>query len=92
VCGAWYCTPIILAFRRLEQEDLKFQASLGYIVRHCLRKQQIQQNIGWSWLHMPDVPKLGRLKQEDHEFEAGMGYIVRLYQNTQKKIMHGLGI
>jgi hypothetical protein len=27
------CLPVIPAFRRLEQEDLEFQASLGYIAR-----------------------------------------------------------
>jgi hypothetical protein len=27
----------ILALRRLRQEDLDFQASLGYIVRLCLK-------------------------------------------------------
>lgn len=26
----WWHTPVILAFRRVRQEDLKFKASLGY--------------------------------------------------------------
>jgi hypothetical protein len=35
--------PIILALRRLKQEDYKFEVSLGYIERHYLRKQKEQQ-------------------------------------------------
>jgi hypothetical protein len=29
----WWCTSTIFALKRLRQEDLKFDASLGYIVR-----------------------------------------------------------
>jgi hypothetical protein len=35
----WWCTPVIPAFRNLRQEDCKFKASLGYIERPCLKKQ-----------------------------------------------------
>jgi hypothetical protein len=31
--------PIIPALRRLMQEDSKFKANLGYIVRSCLKKK-----------------------------------------------------
>jgi hypothetical protein len=37
-CGA--CTPIIPALGRLKQENHKFEASLGYIVRPMLRKKK----------------------------------------------------
>jgi hypothetical protein len=31
LCLAWWCTPVMLALRRLRQEDHEFKASLGYI-------------------------------------------------------------
>jgi hypothetical protein len=35
---AWWCTPVILAFRRLRQEDQELEVNLGYLVRSCLKK------------------------------------------------------
>jgi hypothetical protein len=32
--------PVILALRSLRQEDQEFQASLGYMVRLCLKKKK----------------------------------------------------
>jgi hypothetical protein len=29
---AWWCMPVVSAHRRLREEDLEFEASLGYIV------------------------------------------------------------
>jgi hypothetical protein len=31
---------VIPALRRLRQEDLNFEASLGYVVKFCLKKTQ----------------------------------------------------
>jgi hypothetical protein len=35
---AWWHTPIILALRRLRQEDHEFQTSLGHIMRPYFKK------------------------------------------------------
>jgi hypothetical protein len=37
---AWWCTPVIPAFRRLRQEDHGFEASLGYLVRPYLKRKK----------------------------------------------------
>jgi hypothetical protein len=38
---AQWCRPVTPALRRLSKEDHKFEASLGYLVRPCLRKTTI---------------------------------------------------
>jgi hypothetical protein len=40
VSQTWWHMPIIPALGRLKQEDHKFEASLGYIVRSCLKKKK----------------------------------------------------
>jgi hypothetical protein len=47
----WWHIPVISALRRLRQrqEDLKFEASQGYIVRPCLKnKKKTSNNKTWS--------------------------------------------
>jgi hypothetical protein len=40
---AWWHMPVIPALRRLRQEDCTVRASLGCILRHCL-KNKTKQN------------------------------------------------
>jgi hypothetical protein len=37
--SAGWCTLVIPAFRRLRNEDLKLEASLGYVVTPCLKNK-----------------------------------------------------
>jgi hypothetical protein len=40
-----WCRPIIPVLRRLRQEDLKFEAILDYIMRHCVKKKKIEPGV-----------------------------------------------
>jgi hypothetical protein len=43
----WWHTPVTLALRRPKQEDPRFEASLGFITRLCLKKT-IKSGINWG--------------------------------------------
>jgi hypothetical protein len=36
----WWYMPVIPALGRCKQEDCEFEASLGCIARHCLKKRK----------------------------------------------------
>jgi hypothetical protein len=42
---AWLHMPVIQALGRLKQEDFKFEDSLGYIARHCLKETKQNKNV-----------------------------------------------
>jgi hypothetical protein len=48
----WWYTSIISALKRVRQEDLKFEASLEYIARPCLKKpkNKIERSVLQAWL------------------------------------------
>jgi hypothetical protein len=44
---AWGCIPVISVLQRLRQEDYKFEASIGYTVKPCLKTHR--QTTPWDW-------------------------------------------
>jgi hypothetical protein len=40
LCQAWWCIPITPTHGRLRQEDHEFDASLGYILKPCQKKEK----------------------------------------------------
>jgi hypothetical protein len=42
--SAWWLTPAIPAFGRQKQDDHKYKASLGYLVRSCHKKSKAKPN------------------------------------------------
>jgi hypothetical protein len=71
---AWWCTPVSPALGRLRQKDQEFQASLGYIARPCLTKQnktkkqkKKKPDLSWVWWLMLIIlatweAEIGRIK------------------------------
>lgn len=41
----WWYTPAIPALRRLEKEGCGFEASLGYMVRACLKEGEEEEGV-----------------------------------------------
>jgi hypothetical protein len=49
----WWYIPLIPGLRKLRQEDEKFEADLGHIVRPCPKKHK--QNITEEWSFERDL-------------------------------------
>jgi hypothetical protein len=47
--------PVIPALRKLSQEDFKFKASLGYLLKPCLKKKQNKKKPGFGVLISLDL-------------------------------------
>jgi hypothetical protein len=58
----WWHTPVFTAVRKLRQEDHKFQASLGYIVRPYLKKSKKQTTINRTLRTLLPSLVIGRRK------------------------------
>jgi hypothetical protein len=44
LCQVWWCTLVIPALGKLRQEDQRFKASLGYIVRIVVQLEEKQDS------------------------------------------------
>ena len=73
-------TPVICDLGSLRQEDSKFEASLGYIMRFYIKKERKEAHCGGPW-HIPLIPALGKQRQADFcEFKGTLAY--RVSSNT----------
>jgi hypothetical protein len=71
-CWVWWFTPVMSALRKQRQENCKFKASLGYIVRSVSRKEK---EAGRPWL-TPVIPAAWEAEIRRTLFEDQPGQIV----------------
>jgi hypothetical protein len=60
----WCCTSVIPVLGRITQKDHKFEASLGYTVRLCLKKGRKKKRLNFNHKKAPEKSKLKEILQK----------------------------
>jgi hypothetical protein len=60
----WCCTSVIPVLGRITQKDHKFEASLGYTVRLCLKKGRKKKGLILITRKAPEKSKLKEILQK----------------------------
>jgi hypothetical protein len=67
---AWWCTAVIQALRRLRQKDPEYEASLGNLVKHCLKTKKEKE----KKCRVSDLPRLSECLHSHNIPAHSFGY------------------